>query len=234
MTDAGIIQHIGGEGPGPLLLSLLEDYGLEGAVYRMDEGDPIPRHPEVMIVLGGPMNVYEEEAHPYLADLDSAVREHVLAGGHYLGLCLGGQVLAKALGAPVTRAPLPEFGVHTLSLTREGRQDPFFAGVPQAFPALEWHSDTFAVPRGGTLLATSASCRNQAFRFRNAIGLQFHPEMTVGTFEKMADEDGADLRRAGYSADTVVAYAREWEEDLACASGRILGNFLEGVVEEST
>lgn len=234
MTDTVIIQHIGGEGPGPLLLSLLEDYGLDGTIVRMDEGDAVPRDAEVMIVLGGPMNVYEEETHPYLADLDRAVREHVLADGRYLGLCLGGQVLAKALGAPVTRAPLPEFGVHALSLTREGRQDSLFAGVPRAFPVFEWHSDTFAVPRGGTLLATSASCKNQAFRFRNAVGLQFHPEMTVGTFETMTDDYGADLRRAGFSADAVVAYAREWEEDLACVSGRILGNFLEDVAGEST
>lgn len=234
LTDAVIIQHICGEGPGAILLSLLEEYGLECAIARMDEGDAVPRRADIMIVLGGPMNVYEEDAHPYLAELDSAVRKHVLAGGRYLGLCLGGQVLARALSAPVTRAPLPEFGAHTLSLTREGWQDPLFAGVPQSFPALEWHSDTFAVPRGGTLLATSASCKNQAFRFRNAVGLQFHPEMTVGTFEKMADEDGADLRRAGFSADPVVAYAREWEDDLACVSGRILRNFLEDVVEEST
>ncbi|WP_067049044.1 type 1 glutamine amidotransferase [Methanofollis ethanolicus] len=230
MTDAVIIQHIGGEGPGPLLLSLLEECGLECTIARMDEGDAVPRHAEVMIVLGGPMNVYEEETHPYLADLDRAVRGHVRAGGHYLGLCLGGQVLAKALGAPVTRAPLPEFGVHTLSLTREGRQDSLFAGVPRSFPTLEWHRDTFAVPCGATLLATSASCRNQAFRFRNAYGLQFHPEMTVGTFETMADDYDLDLRRAGFSADAVVAYARGWEEEMDQHSRQILGNFLDGVV----
>jgi GMP synthase-like glutamine amidotransferase len=230
VTDAVIIQHIGGEGPGPLLLSLLEEYGLDGAIVRMDEGAAVPRRADIMIVLGGPMNVYEEETHPYLADLDRAVREHVRAGGQYLGFCLGGQILAKALGAPVTRAPLPEFGVHTLSLTREGRQDSLFAGVPRSFPTLEWHRDTFAVPRGGTLLATSASCRNQAFRFRNAYGLQFHPEMTVGTFEKMADEYGADLQRAGFSAGAVVAYARGWEEEMDHLSREILGNFLDGVV----
>lgn len=226
-----VIQHVACEGPGPLLEGILEERGIGYEITRMDQGDAVPQDADLMIVLGGPMNVYEEERYPYLRELDEKIRTFVEGGGHFIGFCLGGQLLAKALGAPVSRNAVQEIGVHQISLTREGRHDPLFAGVPKTFPSLEWHGDTFAVPRGGTLLATSSYCRNQAFRFKNAYGLQFHPEVTVGMLEEWATVYVDDLRKAGLPAAAVLAYAGGWEEEIDRHSRQILGNFLDGVVE---
>jgi len=226
---AALIQHIACEGPGPLLEGILGERGIGYAVARMDLGDPIPQDADVMIVLGGPMNVYEEERHPYLADLDRAIRTFVMGGGYYLGFCLGGQLLAKALGGLVTRNTAPEIGLFPLTLTREGTKDPLFTGVPRTFPTIEWHFDTFAVPQGGDLLATSRYCKNQAFRFKNAWGLQFHPEVTVGMLEEWVSVYAADLRKVGLPPEAVTGYAGGWSEELDRLSRRIIGNFLDCV-----
>ncbi|WP_165394801.1 type 1 glutamine amidotransferase [Methanofollis fontis] len=224
-----IIQHIECEGPGPLLDGLLRERGCTVSVARMDLGDPVPAECDAMIVLGGPMNVYEEERYPYLADLDRAIRTFVEGGGHYLGFCLGGQLLAKALGAPVTRNAVPEIGLFPVTLTREGRHDPLFHEVPRTIPTIEWHFDTFALPPGGRLLATSRHCRHQAFRFGNALGLQFHPEVTMAMLEEWVEVYAADLRRADLPAGTVLQYAGGWSEECEHLSRRIIGNFLNGL-----
>lgn len=224
---AALIQQIDCEGPGPLLEEILEERGISATVARMDRGDPVPEDADVMIVLGGPMNVYEEERYPYLADLDTAIRTFVQGGGHFLGFCLGGQLLAKALGGLVMRNPVPEIGLFPLTLTREGTKDPLFAGVPRTFPTIEWHFDTFAVPPGADLLATSRSCKNQAFRFKNAWGLQFHPEVTVGMLEEWVSVYEADLQRVGLPPQAVTGYAGGWRDELERLSRLIIGNFLD-------
>lgn len=225
---AALIQHIACEGPGPLLEEILEERGISATVARMDRGDPVPEGADLMIVLGGPMNVYEEERYPYLADLDAAIRTFVQGGGHYLGFCLGGQLLAKALGGLVMRNPVPEIGLFPLALTREGTKDPLFAGVPRTFPTIEWHFDTFAVPKGAELLATSRSCKNQAFRFKNAWALQFHPEVTVEMLEEWVSVYETDLQRVGLPPQAVTGYAGGWRDELERLSRRIIGNFLDG------
>ncbi|TEB13019.1 type 1 glutamine amidotransferase [Pelotomaculum propionicicum] len=132
-----------------------------------------------LIVLGGPMNVYEEDAYPYLRQVDLLIKQAVKQGMPVLGTCLGGQLIAKALGAPVTLNPVQEIGWYLMRLTAEGSKSPFFKDLPGEFPVFHWHSDTFALPGGASHLAETGACANQAFSYGpNVLAVQFHLEIT--------------------------------------------------------
>jgi GMP synthase-like glutamine amidotransferase len=174
-----VFQHIACEHPG-LLGELMRERGIAWDTVELDRGDPIPPLAgyDALMAFGGPMNVDEEDRFPWLVAEVEAIREAVDRGLPYLGLCFGAQLLAKALGAPVTAAPVPEVGVMPVTLTPAGRADPILAGLPPELPVFQWHGDTFALPDGATLLASSPACRQQAFRHGRAWGLQFHVEVT--------------------------------------------------------
>lgn len=174
---AQIVQHIECECPG-YLEDFLQEKRIEYEIVRMYEGEQLPDNFDVLIVLGGPMNVYEAERYLYLKGLNTTIKNFVAAGGLYLGFCLGGQLLAKALGAKVRRNQTKEIGNFEIQLTDGGVEDPLFKGFNTVFPALEWHGDTFEIPAVAIKLVESELCANQAFRFKNAYGLQFHLEAT--------------------------------------------------------
>lgn len=132
-----------------------------------------------LIVLGGAMGANDDVKHPFLTVLKKLIQQVVLSGTPYLGVCLGGQLLAAALGAKVASNRWDEIGSFTASLTAEGSSDPLFKGILPDFPVFQWHHDSFDIPSGGILLASSAACHHQAFRVgESAWGLQFHPEVT--------------------------------------------------------
>lgn len=126
------------------------------------------------------MNVYDDGKHPFLADETAFLREAMRAGVPVLGICLGAQLVARASGARIYRAPLGETGWGTVSLTRAGREDPVTGSLPEVLPVLQWHEDTFGLPEQGVLLASSTACPHQAFRVGKAWGLQFHVEVERG------------------------------------------------------
>lgn len=131
-----------------------------------------------LIVLGGPMNCDQCERYPHLATEIGAIQQAIRDGKPVLGICLGAQLIARALGARVRKNPTQEIGWYELNPTGEGRQDPLcrqFADRQQIF---QWHGDTFDIPHGAVRLASSPECRNQAFRFKhNVYGFQFHLEV---------------------------------------------------------
>ena len=130
------------------------------------------------IVMGGPMGAYEEEAHPWLVEEKRAIRAAAQADHPVWGVCLGAQLLASALGAAVYPGPEAEVGLLPVELTAAAADDPVFGDAPARFPTLQWHGDTFDLPEGATLLASSPAYRNQAFVFERAYGLQFHLEVS--------------------------------------------------------
>jgi GMP synthase (glutamine-hydrolysing) len=133
-----------------------------------------------VVSLGGEMNVDDLDAYPYLEDGRRFLAEAVRADVPVLGICLGGQLLARALGATVARAPTPELGFLPLTLTEDGRRDPVLSSLRDGDRLFQWHVDTFAVPAGAVLLATGRDVPNQAFRAgERAWGVQFHPEVTA-------------------------------------------------------
>ena len=135
---------------------------------------------DLLIVLGGPMGACDEHEHAWLLEELDFVERAIETGIHVLGICLGGQIVARVLGARVVRHRHPELGWHVIESTAEGRLDgrlaPFFA--PE-LAVMQWHFDTFDLPRGAVRLARNEACENQAFSWgANVLGLQFHPELT--------------------------------------------------------
>jgi GMP synthase (glutamine-hydrolysing) len=179
--DVLVLQHIACEPPG-----VFEDVLLErGAVIHrveLDEGEPLPDDPAgfaAVIAMGGPMSVNDEAAHPWLVAEKRFIREAVAGATPFWGSCLGVQLLASSLGAEVSAGRKPEVGVLPVYPTEAAKTDPVFAGVTWPCATLQWHGDTFELPEGATLLATSPAYSNQAFRVgRVAYGVQFHVEVT--------------------------------------------------------
>lgn len=158
----------------------MRERGVHAQVVDVDQGQEIPRPSgfDALLAFGGPMNVDEDEEYEWLAAEKRIVGEAVCAGVPYFGVCLGAQLLARSLGAPVYPATKPEVGLLKVRLTGAAQSDPLFSDLPDPLPCFQWHGDTFDLPAGSTLLATSAVCRNQAFRWGSAYGIQFHLEVT--------------------------------------------------------
>ena len=169
-----------------------------------------------VLVFGGAMHVDQEERHGWLRDENAYLRSLVEDGVPVLGVCLGGQLLARALGAHVRRMPSPEVGWREVELTPEAAGDPVFAGLPERFDSFQWHSYAFELPADGVLLARNERCR-QAFRAGEAAwGLQFHAEVTpaivAGWIDSSSpeDEDGPiDAERLRTDTDRHIG---RWNE----------------------
>ncbi|MBI4388853.1 MAG: type 1 glutamine amidotransferase, partial [Nitrospinae bacterium] len=127
-----------------------------------------------LVVLGGPMNIYEEDRYPWLADEKRFIAQAVERKKVVLGICLGAQLLADVLGGKVVKNAHKEIGWFPVSLTGEGQRSAVTRNLPQRFPAFHWHGDTFHLPTGCERLAESEACANQAFAYQGrAVGLQF-------------------------------------------------------------
>lgn len=133
---------------------------------------------DLLIVMGGPMNIYEEDAYPWLVQ-EKAWLDKAIAGGQWcLGVCLGAQLLADRLGGPVTRNGHSEIGWLPVRRLPEADEDSLFSALGQEFTTMHWHGDTFAIPPRAVHGFASQACRNQAFRRNRVVGLQFHLEFT--------------------------------------------------------
>jgi GMP synthase (glutamine-hydrolysing) len=177
--DVLVLQHIACEPPGEYE-TVLREMGANLHRVELDEGDPLPAPGsfDAIVAMGGPMSVNDDAELPWLTDEKRLIAESVRAGVPYFGACLGVQLLAASLGARVYAGPEPEVGVLPVTLTADGVADPLFAGLPQTFPTLQWHGDTFDLPAGATRLASSPAYPNQAFRYGPlAYGIQFHVEV---------------------------------------------------------
>jgi GMP synthase (glutamine-hydrolysing) len=191
---------------------------------------PAPSRPleayDAAIVFGGSMHADQEEAHPWLRDEKVLLRRFLDARKPVLGVCLGGQLVAKAAGAWVGRSAEPEIGWREVELTPAAARDPLFARLPQRFEALQWHYYAFAVPEGAVELARSPVC-SQAFRLGDlAWGVQFHPEVTLAMVEQWLEEpEEVDFDRETLRRETSTRI-EEWN-----AVGRELCAGFLGVVE---
>jgi GMP synthase (glutamine-hydrolysing) len=170
-------------------------------------GESVPRECDALVVLGGGMGVYEQDRLPHLREEIRLLRHCLTEEKPVLGICLGSQLLAAALGAEVARAPVKEIGFHPVSLTPEARDDRLFGPAPASFVAFHWHGDAFALPRGAVPLASSARTPLQAFRFgERAWGVQFHLETDEEVLAAMMTGE-AELREAGVDAVQLKAQA---------------------------
>ncbi|MCH2171395.1 gamma-glutamyl-gamma-aminobutyrate hydrolase family protein [Myxococcota bacterium] len=152
---------------------------------RRPESSPTLDGYHGLVILGGPMGVAESDLFPHLEVEMELIREAIDREIPTLGICLGAQLIARALGASVTRSPVPEIGWHDVSITDAGAGDPLFAHFRATEKVFQWHQDAFEVPAGAIRLVSSAGCPHQAFRYGERVyGFQFHMEVDERLIER--------------------------------------------------
>lgn len=197
-------------------------------LHKPWRGEPLPGvEADALVIFGGEQSALSDDTHPYLPDLARLMADYAARDRPVLGICLGAQVLARAFGAENILDGTPEFGWTDVTLTDAGRADPVLAGLPEAFPIFQWHSDTFTLPTGATHLARTAHVPAQGFRLgRATYGLQFHLEASRAVvedwsrrFPAMVDRMHPGWEQArprlaqerGVMADAIgLALARNW------------------------
>lgn len=180
-----VFQHIDVEHPG-IFRDFLSDDGIEWHAVELDEGESIPdlSRYDMLWVMGGPMDVWQEDEHPWLVAEKVAIREAVIERRMpFLGVCLGHQLLAASLGGVVGPASTPEVGVMDVSLNPEAQGCPLYAGMDPRFHCLQWHgAEVTRAPEGARVLASSPACNVQAMQVGDrAFGIQYHVELTPTT-----------------------------------------------------
>jgi GMP synthase (glutamine-hydrolysing) len=167
--------------PPGYLGEIMQEHDIYYEVVEVDKYPvPDPTKFDAILAMGGPQHVGDNQEYPYLIGVESVIRKAVVEEIPYLGLCLGGQLLAHTLGAPVKRHSMTPLGFYEVKITGEGKTDPLFRGLPSYQQVFHWHEDTFDIPKEAIQLANNAQTENQAFRYgRHAYGTQYHLEITA-------------------------------------------------------
>lgn len=218
-------EHLGILGP------LLKDAGY--TVRILDAGlddltSPEAATADLLVVLGGPIGAYEEAQYPFVADELRILQTRLASGRPTLGVCLGAQLMARALGARVYPGPAKEIGWSELSLSDEGRASPLrhLAGLP----VLHWHGDTFDLPAGAVRLASTPICANQAFAIgSNMLGLQFHGESDAREIERWLIGHACEIAVTGLRPEDLRRDAARHGAKLREAGTALFGEWIAGL-----
>lgn len=220
-TMLHIIQNDPQVPPGNLLDAITIPY----CIHHPYRGEKLPEIEQVsaLIVMGGAMGANDDARHPFLGDLKELVRNCVASRIPYLGICLGGQLLAAAVGAKVASNRWEELGWLNVSLAAAGNVDRLFEGMAAEFRTFQWHHDSFDIPENALLLASSAACPHQAFRIGDlAWGLQFHPEVTETIIRDWCAWDRSTMERV---EELVAAFSSD-AENYRAISAQLMRNFI--------
>jgi GMP synthase (glutamine-hydrolysing) len=223
-----VLQHHPVENLGAIADSL-EEAALAWQYVRVFDRAPIPTDMKGaggLIVMGGPESVYRLDRYPYLRDEIRLIESALAENKPILGVCLGAQLLAAALGTPVRRGESREIGWYSVRLSDAAGDDPVMASLPREFVPAHWHSDVFDLPAGAVALASSEKTAVQAFRFgAQAYGVLFHAEITGERLSRLVDEFGEDLKRVGIDGDSIVADAPKYLPALSGIGATIFGRW---------
>jgi GMP synthase (glutamine-hydrolysing) len=209
MAKIYVLQHHPAETLGTIA-EALEGAALAWQYVRVHEGQPVPASMKGaggLIVMGGPMSVYQTERYPFLKDEMRLIQTAVEDKRPVLGVCLGGQIVAAALGAKVEKNPRgKEIGWHPVQLTPEAQEDRLFRGVPETIMPFHWHGDHFELPSGAVALANSDKTPCQAYRYGDIVyAIQFHIEVTRDSVAGMAEAFAKELGREKIAAPEMIA-----------------------------
>ncbi|HEX4084959.1 MAG TPA: type 1 glutamine amidotransferase [Chthoniobacteraceae bacterium] len=194
------LQHAATERPGEIAnWAAAHGHKLSGTHWYRGDAKPNPAEIDFLVIMGGGMNIYEHRNHPWLVTEKELIGEVIEQGKPVLGVCLGSQLIADVMGGKVYQNPVYEIGWFPIRTLDAARRHPLFSHFPEEFTALHWHGDTFDLPPGATLLASSAGCVNQAFICQgNIVGLQFHIEVRPEDVRAFVQGETAPLPEGRY------------------------------------
>lgn len=232
MLPIAIFRHVAHEGPGHLG-EFLTARDIPWQVIAVDRDEPIPASPTPwsgLVFMGGPMSVNDDL--PWITPALALIRAAVAADIPVLGHCLGGQLMAKALGAAITRNPIKEIGWGTARVSDTPAARDWFGDVRE-FPAFHWHGETFAIPEGAVRLLDTAYCANQAFALGKHLALQCHVEMTPAMIAEWcavgADEIAAANSPAVHAPETILGETAAHLPEMSRVADRLYGRWIAGL-----
>ena len=224
-----VIRHVAFEDLG-IFEPQLRQAGFAIEYYQAgvdDMGDGVWRDAALVAVMGGPISVYETDRYPWLTEEIAGIRRRLERKAPILGVCLGAQLMAAALGARVYPGKAKEIGWGGVELTAAGKASPLAA--LEGAPVLHWHGDTFDIPKGGALLAATAITPHQAFSIgAKALALQFHCEADGARIEPWLIGHTAELGAAGISIPDLRMKSARNAEKAAAAGRSVIGEWLRG------
>ena len=227
MKPVLIVQNCEAE-PAGTIPEYLEANSVPFRLLRSDRGEsfPEPDTLHAVVNLGCPFSVADYDKYDFLRKLYTFVAAAIRSDVPYLGICFGGQLLARVLGAHVGANHAKEIGTFTVQLTDHGRRDELFEGFEAEFPAFQWHGDTFKVPFSTPLLVEGDLCRNQAFRRGKQAALQFHLETRTEDVSKWCEIYSHELAETQTNRDKVLAAFSDNYHTIRTLNFRLLDNFL--------
>jgi GMP synthase-like glutamine amidotransferase len=202
-----VIKHEFLEGPGAIAAWAVER-GHGVATTELSKGEPLPglEDFDTLVLMGGSMSVNDEDRYAWLRPEKQLVRDSLQAGKKILGICLGAQMIASALWAPVSKNPEREIGWFPVETTEEGWQHPFWLGLPRALPVFHWHGETFGLPAGAVQLLRSAACEQQGYAVgTKVLALQCHPEVDAASVAEMIENGRDELEEGRWFIQTEEA-----------------------------
>ncbi|MBI4420001.1 MAG: gamma-glutamyl-gamma-aminobutyrate hydrolase family protein [Gemmatimonadetes bacterium] len=230
-----VVQHEQCEGLGTIAESLAAA-GVATRYVRSFAGDSIPAALDGasgLVVMGGPMGVYDHPRLPFLKDEMRLIESTLRLGRPVLGICLGSQLLAQVLGAEVRPSGHKEIGWLEVRLTEAAGADPLWTGVPQSFMAFHWHGDAFSLPPGATHLASTRLIPCQAYRFgTTAYGIQFHLEVTEGIVREMLRTWPDELQEEGLDGREIIDAATRFLPAMRAIGRGVFGRWV-GLLADS-
>lgn len=206
MPTAICLKHVEFEGLG------IYDYALQSLGYEIEtrlvpkEGVPA-KTGDFLLIMGGPMSANDRDE--WVGEEVAYIRKAVASGQPVLGICLGAQLIAKALGGKVYKGPQLEIGMTTIHLTPEGRADPIFGQIREPAEFFEWHGEGMEAPPGAVVMAYSRAYPVQAFRYgAKTVALLFHPEMDRTDIDRLCAHCPADIHAAGLTSSSILQKAK--------------------------